>query len=206
MLRLCLKIAIGFTLGFGLLTGWIRGHSSEDTPAHAMFTAAECAPPCFLGIIPGQTPTNAAFQRLYNHPWVRQLNQYIWYTAPGTSLYTWTWSGKQPAWIDDNQNGMFVTRGDVVERIDVATHIPMGDVWLLFQSPESGVIGAASGYEKADYAAVFDGLVARAQPACPVSTWTFWIAETRMTWRANYVFDSLDDYFDLRQWMRAARC
>lgn len=145
MLRVLARLAlllVGVTSASLLL---IRAPGYDDSAIQRFF-AASCTPmPCWQGIRPGETTTTEALDRLRAHPWVGTVSEV--YASPyegntRTVLIYWTWSSSYPFAGDapETQQGIIITNEGIVQQIFLTTSLALGDIWLAFGSPDSGLI------------------------------------------------------------------
>lgn len=99
-------------------------------PEQSILTDRPCAPPCWYGIIPGETQKDAAWNALKQNPYVMQRTleelhngdaaEFIWFNRHGTRL----------SWL--------YLRGNVVQmiRVEAESSIKFGDIFSRFGSPE----------------------------------------------------------------------
>lgn len=126
MKRLWLFGVAGLTALFGLLIGGARAMpAGQIDPAifEALFDET-CQLPCTMGITPGSSDIATALTTLKAHEWVAWV-QADWNTDLRAHELTlrWTWSGAQPAFIDQNLPGTLFARTESDNR-------PYPVVWL----------------------------------------------------------------------------
>lgn len=179
MVRLFAKSALILLALFAMLAGFIRAQPYMDGELSAFLFEGDCALPCFMGIRPGVTTTQEAVRLLEQHPWVGKVTQHIWFGGPATSLYSWSWNGQQPAFINASAPGVFSTRGNMVDVLQVTTAISLGEFWLL-NRPQQGMIAHEPG--ELSYTAIYlDGaLEVQTVLFCPLRLATFWQAQAQM--------------------------
>jgi hypothetical protein len=78
-----------------------------------------------MGIQPHEHTVLDALERLRRHPWVGEVNP-----AAFTYVASWSWSGQQPAWIEDTRAGQIVFSSGLVSQIIIPTRYRLGDVYL----------------------------------------------------------------------------
>jgi len=203
MVRLFVPTVLLLTLLFAAIIALIYIQPRGDSALQSLLFSGDCALPCFMGIRPGITTTQEAFQRLENHPWVAHVRQHLWFSGPDSTLYSWTWSGQQPELINAGSPGMFSTRDNRVDIIQVPTTIPLGAFWL-FNRPQQGLIADEPG--DISYSAVYlDGaLEVQTVMFCPLRLETFWRAQTQL--QASIYTRAGPSALQLPGWFHDARC
>ena len=179
MIHLLLKMALTLFLLIVVLVGFTRAQPSDDDRLQGFLALDDCALPCFMGIRPGLTNTQDAILLLEQHDWVEKVTQHIWFSGPGSSLYSWSWSGLQPAFVNSAAPGVFSTEGNMVAVLQVPTTISLGDFWLLNQ-PQHSMIAREPG--QLSYKATYLGgaLEIETVLACPLRPGGFWRAPVQM--------------------------
>lgn len=120
----------------------IRAQPNNDRVLRAFLTPpSDCPAPCFMGIQPGVTTAGAALTLLEQHEWVHEVN--IMETP-----ISWTWSGRQPAWIDDRVPGHLVTdrfvsevRDDAAVNVFFQSTLTLADVFMILGPPDQAWFG-----------------------------------------------------------------
>lgn len=142
--RSALLLAVVTAAGLALIR--LRGY--DDSAVSQFFDS--CTPmPCWQGIRPGETTTDAAIAILQAHPWVDTVRRAFGEPYPGaptTTLVYWTWSSRYPfaEAYPFTRQGMLVTDQGIVQRISLTTGILLGDIWLALGSPDGGAVDYAS--------------------------------------------------------------
>lgn len=129
-LRGSLLLLIGFSAIISLVYTYAAlggGYSSS-----LLARSDACVFPCWEGIEPGVTTSARAVAVLRRHPWVER----VW----GVSIVVWTWSGQQPAWINDSLPGTISSHHGIVEQIGIPTRLKMGEFWLMYERMEKGIV------------------------------------------------------------------
>jgi hypothetical protein len=162
------------------LVGLIRAQPSGDDALQGLLSEDACSLPCFMGIRPGLTNTQEAVRLLEGHEWVESVTQHIWFGGPNRSLYSWSWSGLQPAFVNDALPGVFSTRDNIVAVLQVPTTIALGDFWLL-NRPQHSLIAREPG--RLSYRAIYLGgaLQIETMLVCPLKLGDFWRAPVLIT-------------------------
>jgi ABC-type xylose transport system permease subunit len=174
---LCVCLACGVLLV-------IHAHPLQTTIGDLLSASGGCSGThvCFMGISPGITLMDEARAILQTHPWVGQTEMQGY-----TQIY-WSWSGRQPAYIDADIPGTIIQRGyDSVSLIRVQTRYPYGDVWLSLGEPETGYVsrqatGVLHGIYYVDHA-----LLAINFTPCPASPHDFWNTPAVIQFGSAYV-------------------
>lgn len=130
MTRALLKIALPILLVFVAVISLMRARPYDGAALHAALAPSEnCAAPCFMAITAGETAADKAITLLHAHPWVKAVD------TSQPSFINWTWSGEQPAYINETQPGRLIISEGHVARIVVATAFAFGDFWLAWGAP-----------------------------------------------------------------------
>jgi hypothetical protein len=150
----------------------LHAHPYDASDLHTIFNADAVS---FMDIQPGVTNLRAAHVTLQAHPWIGRV-LYRSGMALDSGLLSWTWSGAQPAFINDGIEGKVWIQDGRVEELIIATRFSFGDLWLT-QPPLNGRVFSASVspprvHHRADY-----GLTeAHTDVACPLRPQSFWKA------------------------------
>jgi hypothetical protein len=144
MLRFYLRFAV-IPLFFTGILALIHAQPYDNSGLREFLLPEGCPAPCFMGIRPGVTSATEAIRTLEISGWVSQLET----TATSVS---WSWNGKQPAFIDVLQRPYInfskpLSKDAVVIDMIIPTQFPMGSVMLLMKKPLSFmVLRAANNY------------------------------------------------------------
>jgi hypothetical protein len=116
---------------FALALGALRALPYDDNGLRAGLYAPDCAPPCFMGIHPGETTWEAAVERLRASAWVASVD-----AQPGAPSLSWRWNGSQPTFLRDEESGnhLFFSSG-IVNRIGLITDVDAATAALTFGTP-----------------------------------------------------------------------
>jgi hypothetical protein len=160
------------------LTLFIIALLPKDQPeiTRVLMPRDRCPLDCELGIRPGVTRFNDALALLEAHPWIGQVK------SNGQAV-AWTWSGSQPALINENMAGSLTldAQGKVVTELRFQTRIEVGSAWLLFGLPQMGGLSDYDPYT-AHIASYLDrGITITNRLRCPVSAYTFWHTPVEIT-------------------------
>jgi hypothetical protein len=201
--HLILKLVVTLSTILAACIGVIRAQPYADDELSAFLRSGDCAAPCFMGIRPGETDTQEAVFLLEHHAWVDKVTQHIWFSGPASSLYSWSWSGQQPALIDASAPGVFSTQGNIIDVLQVPTTIALGDFWL-HDRPQQGMIADEPG--ELSYTAIYmDGtLEVQTVLFCPLRLTTFWQAPSQMLW--SMYARPAPRQFELPDWFDRLRC
>ncbi|MBZ0280679.1 MAG: hypothetical protein K8L97_08045 [Anaerolineae bacterium] len=120
----------------------IRAQPYDDSAVRNFLSPADCAAPCFLGIMPGITAGSTAVEILQTHPWVDAKSIYIGRNSSRPySWATWEWNGRQPAYL---AGGGYLNYANVLDQtvqvIHVRTAFPLGALLLALGKPDKGVL------------------------------------------------------------------
>jgi hypothetical protein len=115
----------------------IRAQPHDNSELRTFLTPPDdCAAPCFMGVRPGVMTAGEALNILERHDWVESVD--IMQTP-----IRWTWSGRQPGWIDERVPGALATerfvdrtRHDAAVRLVVQSRLALADVYLLLGPPD----------------------------------------------------------------------
>ena len=171
MTHLIVHLAGTFALLFTAALALVRARSFDDGGLRTNLLSSACAAPCFLGIRPGITTTDEAFDLLRASPWVGTVEPY-----EGGSR--WTWSGTQPAFAGSATSRVFrgeITFGEgVVTRITLSTPMRWGDIFAVFGKPDeetyikSRLPAAQQIFHLASYG--LHGFTVQTRTSCPLRT------------------------------------
>ncbi len=203
MARLWLAIAIPLLFLLAVSLAAIRAQPS-DSPAIREFlggAAANCQPPCFMGIRAGETRFEDTAALLLASGWVKKI-----YQSEAPTAIAWDWNGQQPKWIDPSSPGHLATDSDqVVSYIDIQTNLPASALWLAYGPPPRGFITARPqlmthfiGFPEA-------GIDAYVQVACPASARRFWNARVYLYWGVAWRPSAADSDYP-RLWRQHITC
>lgn len=128
MMRLRVQWVGLMSLVFVLPIAFIRAHPLDGSALQAFFTqSAGCLAPCFLGVHPGQTTVSDAITLLQAHPWVEDI-----IVSDEFDRLIVIWSATDQPFIDPDSLGRFRFHNNIIQDINVRTHIALGDVWVNF--------------------------------------------------------------------------
>lgn len=139
-----LMIRWGIVLGLllsglvGLVCGAVGLHRTLTPDVHALIAPPNCAPPCFIGIHPGETHIHQAVGRLAASDWIATAD--VNGVTADSGYIVMTWSGAQPAWIDSREPGRLIIEQDLVLYIGMMTRIPVGALWSELGTPDASPV------------------------------------------------------------------
>jgi hypothetical protein len=199
MIRFTLRLALILTL---LLSGTLAAtHAFPfEAPLDDLFTTTpgcRAASRCFMGIHLGSTTIDQAVAALSANPWVGQIDSRMF------TQVSWTWSGKQPAFIDSNVPGSATVRdASSISLIRVKTHYTYGDIWLQLGTPEQGyAMRQPDGFVHGVYYTRYS-LLAINSLTCPGEINDFWTLPVVIQFGDAYITLN-DHYHDLFSQYRA---
>ncbi len=171
MSRLYVKFAVLILCLFALPAVLIRAQPYDDHALQATLMTSDCQMPCFMGIHPGVTPVDEAVQILVHSNWVSRikiLDDVYQKTTTPKRLVLWDWSGKQPAWIQDDEAELAATDGRVTE-ITIAMDVRLMDMMLILGLPAHEDIWSYPG--GGSYTSIYSltGIVLYSKYTCPVA-------------------------------------
>ncbi len=132
-----LKLTLLLTVPLALMIVMVQAQPVVDDDLWTgLLDSADCAPPCFIGIRPGDMSAGTALSLLESHSWVRKLNIM-------DHPISWEWSGAQPAWIDDAIPGHIITarfiatnREDGLTNLYFQARLTLADIYMLLGQPD----------------------------------------------------------------------
>lgn len=217
MTRILLKLTIPLVLVFAGALTLVRAREYDDSDLRAIFSPTDCTAPCFLGIRPNVTRADDALTLLESHPWVESVNVI---RSSVIQRLTWRWNGSQPAFLSSadpiaDAGSLDVERG-VVTAITVASQIRMGDVWLVYGKPDTGMsnlryqLRLVAGGRSTDVALISQ-IVAYADAhfevttlsRCPLSGVYYWSTPVEIFWRMP---TGVHHEYNLDSWLRNPPC
>lgn len=179
---LCLALVVALFSAGALLATHAR--PLESTLGDLLTPSGGCSGTrvCFMGIYPGITPMDEATRILQTHPWVGQTQM------QGYTQVYWSWSGRQPDYIDSDVPGTIIQRGySSVSLIRFQTRYPYGEVWLSLGAPETGYVSRqATGVLHGIYYTRYKLLAINFTP-CPANVRDFWHTPAVVQFGSAYV-------------------
>ncbi len=123
----------------------IHAQPYDDRDLRELLLPEGCPAPCFMGIRPGVTTVDDAVMLLEANEWVTHE-----FTYDLGSVYSWSWSGRQPAIIDASErfriNTSTTVGGDkIVYEMDIHIKASIGSIMLLVDNPLSFLVLKNSG-------------------------------------------------------------
>ncbi len=139
MIALFIRLTCALTILFAAFMALI---AAQPVDHHAVNDFFRCATqPCWRGIVPGVTLEDEALPILTSDPTVSELTNANRYAFD--KWYAWMWSDAYPATapvIGGWEGGIYFDtksgRGDVVNRLFLATALRVGDLWTLYSAPD----------------------------------------------------------------------
>ena len=130
MLRLLLKLSLLLTLLATLPLFFIRAQPYDDSELRAFLTPPDgCPAPCFMGIRPGVTTAEEAYNILKAHKWTTDVKR-----QPHAIL--WTWDKAPSQWVDEGTVSFVFIINDQVDMIFPTLKVNIGDLMLLLCDPD----------------------------------------------------------------------
>jgi hypothetical protein len=191
MTRLLLQLSLLPILGFAIILLLIRAQPYDDDTLRAFLLPDDCPAPCLMGIHLNEMTAAEAVQILQNNDWVKSIDRTAINEKTGHGTIYWTWSGKQPVFIDSTLPGMFYSSSVIFQNVDgswgsdqilgsisIKTRIPYGEVYLLLGggSTEESWPTNVRGYVKKIISAYYPdkSLVMSAMMDCPATEGKYW--------------------------------
>lgn len=178
MLRLLVRLAAILVILLTITSALTHAQTGDDERLRKLLTPPDgCAMPCWQGIRPGETTAADAILALRSHPWVEGPT-YLQGMGLATASVVWAWSDETPPEIDRERQGVLWIQSGTVKRIDIATTLPYGRLWL-FDRPRRGALFGAPVQPRRVYhlaAYLGTGLQLRVAFICPVPPVEFWNA------------------------------
>jgi hypothetical protein len=148
----------------------IHAQPYDDHGLRQEVSTEVCSLPCFMGIRPGLTTVDEAYQLLSNNVWVGDMSKQVLNDLYGT--ITWSWSVQKPAWIADHSKGQVLIRDRVVSTVVINTRLQLGDTRLLLGLPDTEIVDtkANANREGIYYFAFYpgQGLLIQKWLSCPI--------------------------------------
>ena len=171
MMRFALRLGLVLTLllsGVLLLTH-VRPFAPALDDLLGRSPGCEKQGQCFMGIYLGASTIDQAAAALSVHPWVGEVD------TRSLTQVTWTWSGEQPAYIDDGVPGSASERDYMrISLIRVKTRFNYGDIWMQLGTPQQGyALRQPDGFVHGVYYQQYALLAINFMP-CPASVNDFW--------------------------------
>ncbi len=151
----------------GIFAGGVAVIHAQPYNNHALHDfltpPGSCTMPCFMGIQPGVTHGDEAVALLRADAWVGSVEVHTLmpddsFESSPVGVVQWTWSGRQPEWIDAAQEGSLALESNIVSNIRVQATVPLGDVRLTLGAPGSQRVANAespAGARYMSYAAIY---------------------------------------------------
>lgn len=169
----------------------IHAQPYDDSDLRALLVAPDCQIPCFMGIRPGITTLDEAAGLLKSSGWVYRLID-----RRNLGMFSWTWNGTQPAFIDGSQKAWLQPdplHPTVVNSINIPTVTSIGKISLILGKlyayrmqffaggvmPQTGILAYYS-INYSNYPISANGTV-----DCPLRWINFWTSTAIITYRVN---------------------
>lgn len=170
MLHVYSRFTVVSLLLFAALLIVIHAQPYDDHGMRQQISADACTLPCFMGIRPGITTVDEAYQRLSENVWVGDMSKQVLNDLYGT--ITWTWSDQKPLWIADHSKGQVQIRDRIVSAVVINTRLLLGDTRLLLGVPDTEIVDtkANANREGIYYFAFYpgQGLLIQKWLSCPI--------------------------------------
>ncbi len=155
-------------------------------------TPEDCAPPCWLGIRPGETDVDEALRTLRGHPWVRNVqtsfNIDLRIRQPINGYITWHWSIPELQHLMPGGGWMDISRSQV-RAVRLVTTATFGEMWLAIGQPDEGSLrpSGAFGELYAVHQAIYRerGLMLRSLVPYPIKMYPYWHGPVEVFIQAN---------------------
>jgi hypothetical protein len=136
VLKLALRASLAFFALSALALGLARASVDPLTAdLRALWQPDGCAAPCWQRIRPGVTTSDEALTVLHHLDWVDRINA-VQGIVTSDSIVSWSWTGRQPLFIDSERNGrMWLHRG-LVYSIELPMRVSLASVWNAAGAPE----------------------------------------------------------------------
>ena len=162
------------------MIGLIRARPYDDHDLRTFLQPDNCAPPCFMDIRPGTTTGDEARTLLEHDPWVKEIQSY-----PDFGILAWTWSGRQPDWVDPGKTGTLLTSRGTVYSIRLYTKIPFGEIWLMYGNPTTFTFVQSEGAAPASAFAILDAHYQYIVGSAVMCQRRFWNAAVQISIQAD---------------------
>jgi len=184
MIRLLIRLALILTVMFSGVIAVTHARPLNPALGDLLAKSPGCVPNalCFMGIYPGSSTLDQAVGALSIHPWVGEVD------TRSYSQVSWTWSGKQPDFIDSSVPGTAIERDYMhVSIIRVKTRYNYGDIWLQLGTPVQGyAMRQPSGFLHGVYYTQYS-MLAINFTQCPASMGDFWSMPVMIQFGDAYV-------------------
>ncbi len=183
MIRLWLWASVPALVVCFVLVFLVIGLPKNDYAALAQVVAPPgCAPPCTMGLRPGETTRAEAIAVLEAHPWVGT------FTTVGGSSMSWTWSGLQPPFL--SAEGEIRLSNDVISEVTMLAQAPLYAHQAVLGPPQfrqyfytgTSVAGIKTATLRQYY---FDGqLELTSTVGCPIASFDLFAGPVKLIWSA----------------------
>jgi hypothetical protein len=155
--------------------------------------SADCGGICPLAINPGSMTSSQAVRALEDSSWVADI-----VVTRGMEMDSgyiqWTWNGEQPAYFDTARQGSIWFQHGVVQRVEMSTRIPFGELWLHTGIPQTGRLHGMSVTPPRMYQMVTyerGALSVRTEISCPLRLTAYWFAPVILRVNSPYYATSV---------------
>src|SRR3954471_1229467 len=124
MRHIYVRLSLFLLLIFTAVLLLFHAQPYDDHELRAILLHDGCLAPCFMGIHPGVTQHEAVIKLLNKNNWVNKI------TFEDSIYIKWTWSGKQPDWINSTTEGLLSLSNDKVITIQFKTWFRFGNLLL----------------------------------------------------------------------------
>ena len=153
----------------------IRAQPDDVSRAMALLqTDADCAAPCFMGIVPEQTTLTELDDLFSQHPWIGdyQMNRGM---AWGTGLLVWEWADPPADLIDRSRTGTAWIEDSIVYWLKIPTRLTFGEIWLALETPTRGLTQPTALFPPITlHTATFDDVRVNLALTCPLRRQKLW--------------------------------
>lgn len=170
------------------------------------FLAAACTgiSPCFMAIEPGDTYAFDAIGMLGLHPWVERVAMSPALEDTGFGHVSWTWSGAQPAVINDQLIPTMWVERDIVQQVRIPLRVTYGRAWFSFAEGHRDSMVQLSMRSFRHILSSSDRRVElHTTLRCPFTPGTLWTTQTEIRYGASPPM--LPEVFLVR-WVRSHPC
>jgi hypothetical protein len=141
----------------------------EESEIQAFFApSGGCKGPCFLELRVGAVVPAQLTNRLRKHEWVASVD--VRRRLSGTYRIFWSWSGKQPDFINTQAQSTAEIEGSPTDAVIIPMKLRYADVLLLFGEPSSEFVIVFNYHSKARILMVYapQGMMFTFDMDCPI--------------------------------------
>ena len=162
MLRFAMRLTLRLFIPCVLLIVFVRAQSYDTTYFAALRASITQPPdcddtPCLLGIYPGETVSEDAYNIVASHRWIDEIIDFRGVgslasdTGSGTQFVRWHWNGEQPEIYQGRARFIGNFDESKVEFIEVDTGITLGEWIHTFGRPSKLTTLRRTGELRLDY-------------------------------------------------------